>query len=440
MATAKTPKLPPKPHNYRPFSPFERMIAWRYLRPGRKEGFISVIAGFSFLGIALGVATLIIVMSVMNGFRHELLSRVLGFNGHVFVLGVGGKVPNYDRITKQIRRLPGVFSAQPVVDGQVLAAAKNQQSGAFVRGIRKADLMRLLDPPKTGKAAAGGSRLSTGSVKDFRGKTVVIGYRMAIRLNIRVGESVRLISPQGPPNPLGAPLPRIGTFRVIGTFNFGMSEYDRGYVFMPLGMAQIFFLHKKTVSNIEVRVVRPEKAEVVAQRIVDLRLPNVRIRTWQEVHSTFVGALKVERNVMFLILTLIIVVAAFNIISSLIMLVKDKTQAIAILRTMGATRSSIMRIFFLSGASIGIFGTLIGALLGLVFTDNIADIKEWLEGVLESKLFPSEVYFLSRLPAIIDWAEVGQVIGMGLVLSFLATIYPSWKAARLDPVEALRYE
>ena len=263
---------------------------------------------------------------------------------------------------------------------------------------------------------------------------------MAIRLNIRVGESVRLISPRGPPNPLGTPLPRIGTFKVIGTFDFGMSEYDRAYVFMPLGTAQVFFLHKKTVSNIEVRVVRPVEAETVAQRIVDLRLKNVRIRTWQEVHSTFVGALKVERNVMFLILTLIIVVAAFNIISSLIMLVKDKTQAIAVLRTMGATRSSIMRIFFLSGASIGIFGTLIGALLGLVFTDNIADIKEWLEGALDSKLFPSEVYFLSRLPAIIDWREVGQVVGMGLGLSFLATIYPSWRAARLDPVEALRYE
>lgn len=437
--TTATPK---PPRNRGPFSAFERMIAWRYLRPGRKEGFISVIAAFSFLGIALGVATLIIVMSVMNGFRHELLSRVLGFNGHVFVLGVGGKVGNYDPITNRIAKLPGVISAQPVVDGQVLAAANEQQSGAFVRGIRKKDLDRLLTPSKASGAPNRNrdSLLSTGSTKAFVGRTIVVGYRMAIRLNIRVGDSIRLISPQGPPNPLGAPLPRIGTFKVIGTFDFGMSEYDRGYVFMPLKTAQIFFLHKGTVSNIEVRVVNPTQSEAVAQRVVNLRLRNVRVRTWQEVHSTFVGALKVERNVMFLILTLIIVVAAFNIISSLIMLVKDKTQAIAILRTMGATRSSIMRIFFLSGASIGIFGTLIGAALGLAVTDNIADIKEWLEEAIGNKLFPSEVYFLSRLPAIIDWAEVGQVVGMGLGLSFLATIYPSWRAARLDPVEALRYE
>ncbi len=439
MSTAASPK---PPRNTAPFSAFERMIAWRYLRPGRKEGFISVIAGFSFLGIALGVATLIIVMSVMNGFRHELLSRVLGFNGHVFVLGVGGKVGGYDPMAKRIAKLPGVTSVQPVVDGQVLAAAKNQQTGAFVRGIRLADLNRLLKPSVKGLSGKQrrDSLLSAGSTKNFRGKTVIVGYRMAIRLNIRVGDAVRLISPRGPPNPLGAPLPRIGTFRVIGTFDFGMSEYDRGYVFMPLKTAQVFFFHRGTVSNIEVRVAKPVEAEAIAQQIVNLRLRNVRIRTWQEVHSTFVGALKVERNVMFLILTLIIVVAAFNIISSLIMLVKDKTQAIAILRTMGATRLSIMRIFFLSGASIGILGTLIGAAMGLAVTDNIADIKEWLEGVIDNKLFPSEVYFLSRLPALIDWSEVSQVVGMGLGLSFLATVYPSWRAARLDPVEALRYE
>ena len=439
MTGSGTPK---RPRNRGPFAAFERMIAWRYLRPGRKEGFISVIAAFSFLGIALGVATLIIVMSVMNGFRHELLSRVLGFNGHVFVLGVGGRVADFDATTKRIAKLPDVISAQPVIDGQVLAAANNQQSGAFIRGIRKADLERLLTPSKA-RGAPNRNRdtlMSTGSTKEFTGRTIIIGYRMAIRLNIRVGNSIRLISPQGPPNPLGAPLPRIGTFKVIGTFDFGMSEYDRGYVFMPLKTAQVFFLHRNTVSNIEVRVAKPTEAETVAQHIVNLRLRNVRVRTWQEVHSTFVGALKVERNVMFLILTLIIVVAAFNIVSSLIMLVKDKTQAIAILRTMGATRGSIMRIFFLSGASIGIFGTLIGAALGLVITDNIGDIKEWLEEAIGSKLFPSDVYFLSRLPAIIDWTEVGQVVGMGLGLSFLATIYPSWRAARLDPVEALRYE
>ncbi|MEN8195617.1 MAG: lipoprotein-releasing ABC transporter permease subunit [Pseudomonadota bacterium] len=413
------------------FSPLERLIALRYLRPRGKEGFISVIAGFSFLGIALGVATLIIVMSVMNGFRHELLSRVLGFNGHILVAGLGQPLTKFDDVAKRIRTVKGVVSVTPAIEGQVMITANNRASGALVRGLRPGDI-------RTHRLIAG--KIDKGSLKDFKGRdSIVLGYRMARRLGVRAGSSVTLISPQGSVTPFGT-VPRLKTFKVVATFNIGMSEYDRGYVFMPLRAAQIFFRLKGTVSNLEVMIAEPDKVKETKRAISERRIPNIRLLDWQQNHSTFFNALEVERNVMFLILTLIIVVAAFNIISSLIMLVKSKTRSIAILRTMGATRSTVMRIFFMSGGSIGLVGTLAGLGLGVGFSLNIDAVKQWLEGLTGAELFAAEIYFLSRLPAIVEWNQVALVTGMSLVLSFLATLYPSARAGYLDPVEALRNE
>jgi lipoprotein-releasing system permease protein len=416
------------------FNAFERMMAMRYLRARRQEGFISVIAGFSLLGIALGVATLIIVMAVMNGFRAELLGRILGLNGHLTVYGQGpgGALGDYDRISQTLRGLDGVVSASPLVEGQVMATANNVASGALVRGIRPEDMQaRTLIA----------SKIARGTLADFKGEdTVLIGIRMAQKFGITVGDQITLISPQGNVTAFGT-VPRLRAYRVAAVFDVGMFEYDSSFVYMPLEAAQIFFRFEPgQVSGVEVMVRNPERIWEARRAIADSVGQFGRIFDWQQANSSFFSAIQVERNVMFLILTLIIVVAAFNIISSLIMLVKDKSRDIAILRTMGATRGSVMRIFFLSGASIGVIGTVLGFALGVAFTSNIETIRLWLQALTGTPLFSPEIYFLSRLPAKVDAIEVAQVVGMALGLSFLATIYPAWRAARLDPVEALRHE
>ena len=413
------------------FSAFERMVAMRYLRARRQEGFISVIAGFSLLGIGLGVATLIIVMSVMNGFRHELLGRVLGLNGHITVLGTMGKVDDFDADAKTIRTIPGVVSVTPEVEGQVLATANDITSGALVRGIRLEDFRKH---PILAK------NIVSGSLDNFTGDDVVIlGQRLADKLRLKIGDEITLISPQGTATVFGT-APRLKTYKLVATFNVGMYEYDSSFVYMPFAAAQVFFRLKGAASFLEVVITNPDDSIAISRLIGEKHIPNVYSVVWQRTNASFFNALQVERNVMFLILTLIILVAAFNIISSLIMLVKDKGRDIAVLRTMGATRGMIMRIFLMSGASIGVVGTLAGVLLGLVFTLNIDAIKQWIESVFHTELFSPEVYFLTHLPAIVDPTEVTQVALMSLGLSFLATIYPSWRAARLDPVEALRYE
>ena len=413
------------------FSPFERMVAMRYLRARRKEGFISVIAGFSLLGIALGVATLIIVMSVMNGFRHELLGRILGLNGHLTMEAYQGPLPDYARLTDELRKLPMVKMADPLVQGQAMVTVKDRAIGAVVRGMRPEDVKAR---------AIIANNIKEGSLDRFHGEDVVIiGRRMAEGLGVGVGDQITLISPQSTATLIGL-IPRIKIYDVVGIFEVGMSEYDSSFVFMPLEAAQLYFKMPGAASDIEITVDDPDRITAAVDAIQAKIGTNYRFVDWQQANSSFFGAIQVERNVMFLILTLIIVVAAFNIISGQIMLVKDKGRDIAILRTMGATRGMIMRIFLLSGASIGVLGTALGFGIGLAFADNIKSIRQWLQGLLHTRLFPEEIYFLSQLPAIVDPGEVTTVVVMSLTLSLLATLYPSWRAARLDPVEALRYE
>ncbi|MCB2100345.1 MAG: lipoprotein-releasing ABC transporter permease subunit [Rhodobacterales bacterium] len=414
------------------FSAFEWMMARRYLRARRQEGFISVIAGFSLLGIALGVATLIIVMAVMNGFRGELLGRILGLNGHLSVYGQTQVLTDFDARAETVRAVPGVVSATPIVEGQIMATANGIARGAVVRGIRQQDLAAR-------KMVADNVRY--GTLDAFTGPDVVlVGDRLANTLNLSVGQNITLISPKGNVTAFGT-VPRLRAYKVMGTFNIGMYEYDSSYIFMPLEAAQAYFqMGPDAVTNLEVFVTDADRALAIGRDVQRAVQGVGRVHDWQQANSSFFNALQVERNVMFLILTLIILVAAFNIVSSLIMLVKDKGRDIAILRTMGATRGMIMRIFFLAGASVGAIGTFTGFILGVAFVYNIETIRGWITALSGVDVFAAEIYFLSKLPADPDPVEVVAVLAMGLALSFLATLYPSWRAARLDPAEALRYE
>ena len=406
------------------------MVAFRYLRARRQEGFVSVIAIFSLLGIALGVATLIIVMSVMNGFRADLLGRILGLNGHLGVYAQTGSLGDFDAEAAKVTQVPGVTGVTPLIEGQVMATSEIGAAGALVRGIRPGDLRRR---PLVA------DHIVQGSLADFEDEGVAVGARLARRLGIAVGSAITIISPQGTATAFGT-MPRIKTYNVIALFDVGMYEYDNSFIFVPLEAAQLFFRLPNAVTSLEVFVADPDRVHEDRRLIAAALGDHVRIVDWQQANSSLFNAVEIERNVMFLILTLIIVVAAFNIISSMIMMVKDKGRDIAILRTMGASRGAILRIFVLSGASIGVVGTVVGLLLGVVFTRNLEAIRQALQKVIGTDLFAAEIYFFTRIPARLDTGEVAAVVLMALALSFLATLYPSWRAARLDPVEALRYE
>jgi lipoprotein-releasing system permease protein len=407
------------------------MLSSRYLRARRKEGFISVIAGFSFLGIMLGVATLIIVMAVMNGFRKELLDKILGLNGHIVVQPLESPLTDWKEVAERISGVAGVRLAAPVIDGQALASSPFNASGVLVRGMRAADLDKVTSIAKN---------IKQGTLEGFdEGQGVAIGRRLADQLSLRAGDSITLVAPRGAVTPMGT-TPRIKPYKVAAVFEIGMSEYDSSFVFMPLAEAQAYFNRANDVTAIEIYTTNPDRIDSFRKPITEAAQRPIFLVDWRQRNSTFFNALQVERNVMFLILTLIVLVAALNIVSGLIMLVKDKGQDIAILRTMGATQGSIMRVFLITGAAIGVVGTLVGFLLGLVVCLNIETIRQFISWLTNTELFSPELYFLSKLPAEVDAGETAAVVIMALTLSFLATLYPSWRAARLDPIEALRYE
>lgn len=421
----------PEPSGTRPFSQYEWMLSLRYLRARRKEGFISVIAGFSFLGIMLGVATLIIVMAVMNGFRAELLDKILGLNGHLLVQPLEKPLTDWDEVAARISKAQGVRLAAPIVEGQALASSPFNAGGVLVRGIRLKDMEGL--PSIV-------NNIKQGSLGGFdEGQGVAIGRRLADQLSLRAGDNITLVAPRGAVTPMGT-TPRIKVYKIAAVFEIGMSEYDSAMVFMPLKEAQAYFNRAGDVTAIEVYTDNPDRVDVYRKAVQDAAQRPIFIIDWRQRNATFFNALQVERNVMFLILTLIVLVAALNIVSGLIMLVKDKGQDIAILRTMGATQGAIMRVFLITGAAIGVVGTIVGFLLGVVVCLNIESIRRFLSWLTNTELFSPELYFLSHLPARMDTGETVAVVLMALVLSLLATLYPSWRAARLDPVEALRYE
>lgn len=413
------------------FSAFERLVAVRYLRAKRQEGFISVITWFSLLGIGLGVATLIVVMSVMNGFRIDLFSRVMGMNGHFSVYAYSGTLSDYSTIVDKLRETTGVTEASPSIEGQALITTNGGASGALVRGV---------DPALFTKRPLIANHIVAGNTADFGEDRIMIGTRMAQRMGVSAGDSLTLLSPVSKTTVFGS-TPRMRAYKIAAVFDVGMYEYDNGFVFMPIAAAQGFFRMDDTVSMVEVFIQNPQNPDAMRPSLeAALGNTNVRMSDWRQRNSGFVTALQVERNVMFLILTLIIVVAAFNIISGLIMLVNDKGRDIAILRTMGATRGMVMRIFLLSGASIGVAGTLFGLGLGVLVAHNIENIRQIIQSLSGTELFSAEIYFLTHLPSVMDWNEVMRVVAMALGLSLLATLYPSWRAAKLDPVEALRHE
>jgi lipoprotein-releasing system permease protein len=416
------------------FGPFERAVAGRYLRARKGERFVSIIAIFSLIGIALGVATLIVVTSVMSGFQTELETRILGVNGHITVEAfAGGQIDNYPPLLTGIRAIPGIVSALPVLDGQALLTTdRGGAKGGLVRGMTLDDL-RALHPVS--------DHIVAGKLADFTGDdAIIVGVGLAQSYQLRVGDSMTVLSPQGAATAFGT-IPRVRAYKVVGIFDAGLYDYNNSVVFMPLQAAQVFFQKPDAITGIEIRVTDPDHVEALIpplQKIVGDR--HVWLRDWRHANDTIISVLQVQKDTMFIVLGMIVLVAAFNVISSLIMMVKDKTRDIAVLRTLGADSFAVLRIFLMCGAFVGVTGTIIGTVIGIVFCRNIVAIQHFVENVTGGQVFDSSVFMLTALPNAIDWGDVARVVALGLVLSLLATLYPSWRAARTDPVESLRHE
>tara|TARA_A100001011_G_scaffold382389_1_gene452095 strand:+ start:36 stop:1295 length:1260 start_codon:yes stop_codon:yes gene_type:complete len=414
------------------FNETERTIALRYIKSRRVEGFISVSAWFSLIGIILGVATLIVVMSVMNGFRTELVDRILGINGHLIVYKKNGlSIENYHKIVNQISDTQNVIAVTPYLEGQALAKTKNSVSGIIIRGTKWSDLpaKKLL-----------WKSLDDITIENFKTKeNIILGYRLAQRLNLSVGDYISLISPNVMETAIGV-LPIKQNFIVGGFFDIGMYEYDNNFIFIPWEKAEKFLSTKQIAHGIEIFLQNPKITQNVYDDLSYKLDENLTIIDWKKRNSSFMNALDVEKNVMFVILTLIILVATFNIISSMIMLVQTKKSDIALMRTMGASKHLIIRIFMLTGSIIGIIGTIIGAIFGIVVSINIEIIRNFISTLFGQELFSPQIYFLSTLPSNINFNEVLVVMGLSIFLTLLASMFPAWKASKISPAEALRYE
>ena len=414
------------------FNHTEQMIAFRYIKARRVEGFISVSAWFSLIGIMLGVATLIVVMSVMNGFRTELVDRILGINGHLVVYEKNQPfISNYNEIINKISDIKNVVAVTPHLEGQALAKNANNVSGVIIRGVNWSDLAakKLL-----------WKSLSENTIENYKNKDeLIIGYRLAQRLNVDVGDFITLISPNGMETAFGV-LPIKQSFKVGGFFDIGMFEYDNNFIFIPWKKAEIFLSSKNLAHGIEIFLKDQKFTDIVLSE-VNLKLQNrLIVIDWKKRNSAFMSALAVEKNVMFIILSLIILVAAFNIISSMTMLVQTKKSDIALMRTMGASKYVIIRIFILTASIIGFLGTFLGVVLGVLFASNIESIRHFLTNIFGSELFSAEIYFLSKLPSNINMYEVTIVILISILLTLCASVFPALKASRILPAEALRYE
>ena len=415
------------------FGPFERMVAGRYLRARKGERFVSIIAIFSLVGIALGVATLIVVTSVMSGFQTELVNRILGANGHVTIEAYAGqKIDNYQALVGSIAKLANVASATPVLDGQALLTTSSGGSrGGLVRGMSQADL-RALHPVS--------DNILDGSLNAFVGDdAMAVGVGLANMYRLRIGDALTVISPQGAATAFGT-IPRVRAYKVVAIFDAGLSDYNNGIVFLPIAAAQAFFQKPDGATGIEIRMNDPNQVDAIGPALTGLIQGKPAFaRDWRHANDGIIGVLQIQKETMFIVLGMIVLVAAFNVISSLIMLVKDKRPDIAVLRTIGASSGAILRIFLMCGAFVGVSGTMIGTMIGVTFCWNIHAIQHAIERMTGGEVFSSSVFMLTSLPNPIDWGDVVRVVVVGLALSLLATIYPSWRAARTDPVEALRH-
>ncbi len=425
---------PPAPAG--PFSAWERAIAFRYLRARRKQGGVALVSAISFFGVMAAVAVLIIVMSVMNGFRSELLGRILGFNGHLYVSGAMLQDPaKVDQALARIRNIKGVTQAIPMVEAEAMVVGQGQITGAIVRGVRPEDLRRMT---LVAHNIRPGSMQGFGE-GDYGGDIILVGSRLAAQVDVRPGDPLTLVSPSSGATAFGSN-PTSKAYTVGGLFSVDMAQYDQTYIYMPITQAQVFFGRDQGVDVIEVKVADPDNAADLRPQVAAAAGPDAVVTTWQDKNQSFFNALQVERNVMRLILLLIVLVAALNIISGLWMLVKNKGRDIAILRSMGAGQGAILRIFFMSGAAIGVLGTIAGFVVGALFCIYIKQIQGFVQWISGSDVFNADVYFLSHIPAKIDWLEVTGIMVAALAMSFLAVLFPAWRASRIDPVEALRYE
>ena len=413
---------------------FERMLAGRYLRARKGERFVSIIAVFSLVGIALGVATLIVVSSVMSGFQTELVSRFLGVSGHVTIEAyAGGRIDKYQPLVEQTKRIDGVISATAVLDGQVLLSTPQGAAvGGLMRGISREDLRALTQIS---------DHIVSGSLDKFTGDdAIVIVVALARSQRLQVGGQLTLLSPQGAATAFGT-IPRVRAYTVAAIFDAGLAQYNSSVVFLPLAAAQIFLQKPDAVSSIEIRLRDPQRiAPIIAAVPALVAGRQAQVRDWRHANDQLISVLQIQKDTMFIVLGMIILVAAFNVISSLIMLVKDKRRDIAVLRTMGASSGAILRIFIMCGAFVGVTGTFLGTTIGVLICRNIVAIQHFIEDTTGGRVFDSSVFMLSSLPDTVDWPDVARVVALGLILSLLATIYPSWRAARTDPVEVLRNE